>query len=252
MLKRLRPVAVATLRRFTYALPMPLSRRLKRRAETFFWKAELERYCRWYEGETLYGLAPPGPEVRVSGFSPETNAAMTFLHVYQEERYRDALHLDHTALAGRRVLDVGCGPFPSLLAFDDAERHGLDPLVDRYRAAGYPLKEWTRSGFAYHQAPAEQMPFPADHFDVVVSVNAIDHVDDFGLVVNEIRRVLRPGGEFRLQVNYHPPTVTEPVNIDDEVMRSHFTWATDLRKVRDEPHPFEEGERLTLWVGIHA
>jgi SAM-dependent methyltransferase len=252
VLKRLRPAAVATLRRFTYLVPPALSRRVKRRAEIFFWKAELERYRRWYEGERLYGMDPPSPNERVDAFSPKTNATMTFLRVYQFQRYRDALELRTDALAGQRVLDVGCGPFPNLLAFDDAERHGLDPLVDRYRAAGYPLDEWTCQGLTYHQARAERMPFPDDHFDVVVSVNAIDHVDDFGAVAAEIRRVLRPGGHLRLQVNYHPPTVTEPVHIDDDIMRRHFGWAGELQKVRDEPHPFEEDERLTLWINEHA
>jgi SAM-dependent methyltransferase len=252
VLKRLRPAAVATLRRFTYLVPPSLSRRVKRRAEIFFWKAELERYRRWYDGEPLYGMDPPGPQERVAGYSRETNATMTFLRVYQFQRYRDALQLGPDALAGLRVLDVGCGPFANLLAFCDAERHGLDPLVDRYRAAGYPLEEWTREGFTYHQAHAEHMPFPDGHFDVVLSVNAIDHVDALGAVATEIRRVLRPGGRLRLQVNYHPPTVTEPVHIDDDIMRRHFGWASELHKVRDEPHPFEEGERLTLWVSEHA
>ncbi len=249
MLKRFRPAAVAFLRRFTYLVPPALSRRLKGRAEIFFWRAELDRYQRWYEGEELYGLAPPGPEQRITGYPVKTAAAMTFLHVYQYTRYREALALDAGALAGKRVLDVGCGPLPNLLAFADAERHGLDPLVDRYRAAGFPLDVWEHEGITYHHAPAERMPFEDGFFDTVVSVNAIDHVDDFGAVAREIRRVLRPGGEVRLQVNYHPPTVTEPVHIDDAAMHEHFGWVAGLRKVRDDPHPFEEGERLTFWVG---
>lgn len=248
MLQRFRPTAVAFLRRFTYLVPPAAANLIKGRAEVFFWNAELVRYRRWYDGETLYGLAPPGPDVRVTGHSPTVNAATTWLRVYQLARYREALDLPADGLAGQRVLDVGCGPFPSLLAFDDVERHGLDPLVDRYRKAGYPLDLWSREGFAYHDARAESLPFPDDHFDTVVSVNAIDHVDDFGAVAREIRRVLRPGGGLRLQINFHPATVTEPVVLDDETVRLHFGWVPGLRKVRDEPHPTEDGERLTLWL----
>lgn len=40
-------------------------------------------------------------------------------------------------LAGRRVLDVGCGPRGSLEWADRARvRVGLDPLVDAYRELG--------------------------------------------------------------------------------------------------------------------
>lgn len=249
MLKRLRPRAVATLRRFTYLVPTSLSRRVKGQAEIFFWKAELERYLRWYGGEPLYGFPGPTPEQRVIGHTPELNAAMTFLRVVQFPRYLTALDLDAGALAGKRVLDVGCGPFPNLLVFEDAERHGLDPLVDRYRAAGYPLDRWSQDGFTYHRAPAEAMPFADGHFDALVSVNAVDHVDDFAAVAREIRRVLRPGGLLRMQVNYHRATVTEPISIDDAALREHFGWVAGLRKLRDEPHPHESGERLTLWSG---
>ena len=245
----LRPRAVGALRRFTYLVPVALSRRVKGRAEIFFWKAELERYVRWYRGEPLHGAPGPRPEQLVTGHTPEVDAAMTFLRVVQYPRYLTALDLAPDALAGKRVLDVGCGPMANLLVFTECERHGIDPLVDRYRAAGFPLEEWAAEGFAYHCAPAEKMPFPENSFDVVVSVNAIDHVDDFEAVAREIQRVLRPDGHLRMQVNYHPPTVTEPVSLSDAAVERTYGWASGLRKLRDEPHPVEDGERLTLWGG---
>jgi ubiquinone/menaquinone biosynthesis C-methylase UbiE len=247
-MKGLRPALLARFRRFTYLVPAPLARVVKGRAEVFFWRAELERYVSWYYGGKLYGLPPPTPEQRVTGHSPEVNAATTFLRVVQYPRYLGALALDADALEGERVLDVGCGPLPNLLVFAACERHGIDPLVDRYRQAGYPLELWEREGFTYHHAPAERMPFPDAYFDTVVSVNAVDHVDDFAAVAREIRRVLRPGGRLRLQINYHRPTVTEPVSLDDEVIRRNFAWVPRLAKLRDEPHPAEAGERLTLWA----
>lgn len=225
---------------------------MKGRAEIFFWRAELERYVRWYQGGSLYDLPPPSAEQRVTGHTLPVNAAMTFLTVVQFPRYLSALDLDAGDLAGKRVLDVGCGPFPNLLAFEGCERHGIDPLVERYREAGYPLEEWTAAGFEYHAAPAEQMPFPGHHFDAVVSVNALDHVDDIAAVAREIGRVLRPGGRLRIQVNYHRPTVTEPVSLDDRAVEGHFAWASPLIKLRDEPHPTEPGERLTLWGNAEA
>jgi ubiquinone/menaquinone biosynthesis C-methylase UbiE len=40
---------------------------------------------------------------------------------------------------------------------------------------------------------AGQIPFPDAYFDVVCSLNSLDHVDDFDKVAAEIIRVLAPG-----------------------------------------------------------
>ena len=109
--------------------------------------------------------------------------------------------------AGARVLDIGCGPRGSLEWADHAaERVGLDPLVDGYRSLGID-----RHAMTYVAAPAERIPFPDGHFDVVTSINSLDHVDDLAATLAEIARVLRPGGDFLLEVEIgHPATSTEP------------------------------------------
>jgi ubiquinone/menaquinone biosynthesis C-methylase UbiE len=75
---------------------------------------------------------------------------------------------------------------------------------------------------------AEKLPYPDNYFDAVLSVNALDHVDDFDQVAAEIQRVVKPGGEIRFEVEYHAPTVTEPLSLDDNKVREAFSkseWA---------------------------
>jgi SAM-dependent methyltransferase len=43
-------------------------------------------------------------------------------------------------------------------------------------------------------AAGEYLPFPADSFDLVLSHEVLEHVQDDHLAVQEIARVLRPGG----------------------------------------------------------
>ena len=199
--------------------------------ELRFWSWMLERYVRWYRGEeTLNGVRrPPTPDPLDR--SVVEAATTTFCELFQETKYVTDLSLHPLALAGLKVLDVGCGPFASLQAFADCDRHGIDPLIDAYRSLGYPLDAWARRGFTYHCAPAEAMPFEDASFDAVVSVNAIDHVDDFAATAAEIRRVLRPHGVFRMHVHYHEATSTEPLELDDDVFLAHYGWVEGLEKL---------------------
>ena len=87
-----------------------------------------------------------------------------------------------------------------------AESVGVDPLADRYRALQTHKQRMT-----YVNAYAEDMPFVDGHFDDIFCFNALDHAADFRSALDEIRRVLKPGGRFLLitEVN-HPPTLAEP------------------------------------------
>jgi SAM-dependent methyltransferase len=131
-------------------------------------------------------------------------------------RYKESLHLGDDAFAGKRILDVGCGPHCGIIGFRDCERYGIDHLIDDYKRIGYPLDE---HGVHYVNGKSENMPFDDAFFDVVVCVNALDHVDDLEKTVGEISRVLKPGGSFIGQFNFRTrPTKTEPICLDREAL----------------------------------
>jgi SAM-dependent methyltransferase len=121
--------------------------------------------------------------------------------------YTTHFGLDRAFYRGKRVLDLGCGPRGSLeWASEAALRVGLDPLAEVYRSLGT-----ARHAMRYVAAGAEQMPFPDGSFDVVCSLNSLDHVDDLGRSVSEIVRVVAPGGYFLLISDIHQhPTTLEP------------------------------------------
>jgi SAM-dependent methyltransferase len=124
--------------------------------------------------------------------------------------FTEPFGLDRTAFAGKRILDVGCGPRGSLeWAGDALERVGVDPLADRYRTLGID-----RHAMSYVKARAESLPFPDAHFDLASALNALDHVDDPARAAGEITRVTRPGRLILLIVEVnHAPTVTEPLTL---------------------------------------
>ena len=139
--------------------------------------------------------------------------------VLENDWYRDAFTtafgIDDAFYAGKRILDIGCGPRGSLeWATMACERVGIDPL-----AKAYERLNGGRHAMTYVAARSERIPFPAGHFDVVSSVNSLDHVDDLDATIAEIARVTRGGGAFLLLTNVnHPPTRTEPQSFSWDVL----------------------------------
>lgn len=130
---------------------------------------------------------------------------------YYEWAFTTHFGLDREFYRAKKLLDVGCGPRGSLEWADDAaERVGIDPLADEYARLQSRTHRMT-----YRAAPAEQIPFPDGHFDVVSTFNSLDHVDDLGAALREIARVARPGGTLLLVVDInHGPTINEPQRLE--------------------------------------
>jgi len=97
--------------------------------------------------------------------------------------------------------DLGCGP--GQLVIELARRaHGLHvtgiDLSDEMITRGQDNAR--RAGLAdrvsFRQGAAQQIPFPDASLDLVVSTLSLHHWSDPVAVLNEIARVLRPGGSF--------------------------------------------------------
>jgi SAM-dependent methyltransferase len=223
----------------------------KRDAEVRFWKNEIQNYIKWCNGEiqTLYGN--PSPHEKAKAHTKELSAILTFFEIHQKNKYQKDLLLDMNAFKGMRVLDIGSGPFPSGLCFSECELYCLDPLHDSYLTAGYPIHCYDQRARFVHSF-AENMPFDDEYMDAVISVNAIDHVDDFAKTAKEIKRVLKPGGRFRMHVHYHPMTTAEPIELNDEVFLTNYGWVRDIKKINTSRHKTgtsitNERESYVVW-----
>ena len=96
----------------------------------------------------------------------------------------------YVPLAGRRVLDLGCGLGEYVRAFDCAGAAALGCDVKRARL----VEGRERGGRGLVLAAGEALPFADGALDVVVLNEVIEHVADEAATLREVARVLAPDG----------------------------------------------------------
>jgi SAM-dependent methyltransferase len=109
----------------------------------------------------------------------------------------------YSSARGLRVLDVGCGNGYVLFHY---ARNGADVTGVDLTATAIDLssKRFALAGLngRFVEIDGEHLPFPDDHFDIVCSMGVLHHTSNPGPVVDEIFRVLKPGGRMIVML-YH-------------------------------------------------
>ena len=140
------------------------------------------------------------------GFWDDTSRADGSLHDFAQAAERMSQKVIEAAnvCSGQRVLDVGCG-FGGTLAdlnqrFDGMDLVGLniDPrqLEQARRDPALTARGGNRVSLLTGDACC--LPFAAASFDVVLCVEAVFHFPGRDKFLNDVRRVLRPGGRLAL------------------------------------------------------
>jgi 2-polyprenyl-3-methyl-5-hydroxy-6-metoxy-1,4-benzoquinol methylase len=99
------------------------------------------------------------------------------------------------ALAGKTVLDFGCGYGGKTVEYGRTAAFvaGIEPLEHPIEMARRYATE-VGSAAEFKVCAQDSIPYPDERFDVVVSHDVLEHVADPEVSLREIRRVLRPGG----------------------------------------------------------
>lgn len=140
-------------------------------------------------------------------------------------------------LAGKRVLDVGCGEgrFCRMAAARGAMAFGLDPtrpLIERAHRANVGR---------YAVADGVSLPLASSSFDVVIAYLVLIDIPDYRRAIHEMARVLRPGGKLVIaNLNSFATTGNNPWHKDEAGRILHL-------KVEDY---FEEKAERVRWADI--
>jgi len=107
--------------------------------------------------------------------------------------YRDAVALSH--VVGNRIIDVGCGEGITLeklvKLYPGKQITGIDSEpenIDICQKHGLPVQYGT----------VFNLPFETDSIDCALFFEVIEHLDEPNKALEEINRVLRPGGRLIL------------------------------------------------------
>lgn len=100
-----------------------------------------------------------------------------------------------------RILEVGSGTGGLIFGFGNNLNVGIDPLAVQYKEMFPGIQSMASTVAAF----GENLPFADASFDVVLSDNAIDHGEQPFAIIDEMMRVLRPGGMLYFTVNVHHP-----------------------------------------------
>lgn len=98
-----------------------------------------------------------------------------------------------------RVLEVGCGGglICEELARRGALMEGIDPTERALQTArAHTEQSGLGERITYKQGFAEALPYEADSVRAIVCLDVLEHVQDLRKTIQEIARVLVPGGVF--------------------------------------------------------
>lgn len=104
-------------------------------------------------------------------------------HLWAPKIYTQQGFVKENILGGLRALDVGCGgrKLPGAVGMDILNLRGVDVV---------------------HDVDQTPWPFENNSFDLVFLNHVLEHVGDVVAVMEEIHRVLQPGGRVVIQVPY--------------------------------------------------
>ena len=144
-----------------------------------------------------------------------------------------------------RALDVGFGTgFPlvelAMRLGPTCAVAGIDPWHAAHERTSFKVRYIGVQNVTLVEGAAERMPFEDDSFDLIVSNNGLNNVQDLPAALNECRRVSRPAAQFVFTFNTDQ-TFAEFYTVFREVLRE-----SDLKELlaKVDGHIYEKRKPL--------
>ncbi|MDP8220900.1 MAG: methyltransferase domain-containing protein [Candidatus Stygibacter frigidus] len=182
--------------------------------------------------------------------------------LYQKLMLAMAEEPDDSFLEDKIIADFGCGPRGSLCWAKSARlRFGIDVLADRY--AEEFRDNIVTHNMAYIKSTETVIPLPNNIIDVMFTLNAIDHVDNFPVICAEIIRIIKPGGLLIASFNLEESvSKAEPQILNEQIIKEQLlnffkivSYRITTKNSKNIYEPFfsgkldyQTGQEGILWV----
>lgn len=145
-------------------------------------------------------------------------------------------------LAGKVVMDIASGSgYGTKILAETAERvYGVDVFKP---AVEYAKQNYGADNIIYKVGDGVKIPLEDDMVDVVVSLETIEHIEDYEQFMREVKRVLKPDGLLVLSTPNDKEFVEDNHHHIHEFM--HDELATLVRAYFSEMKPFYQA----TWIG---
>ena len=162
-------------------------------------------------GASVYSVLPYTSFDRIEDAKfPKSN-----MEARKLQAFKDILPLLH----GKNILDVGCGLGTLSIKIaamkTDALVHGIDLLESLMEQCRFNARIEGVANTKFVAASAYELPFQQGYFDSVTCFFMLHHLDNVPRALQDIKRVLKPGGEV---------FAAEPVDHFHDVQRYPEDW----------------------------
>lgn len=132
-----------------------------------------------------------------------------------------------------KVLDAGCGPAGIFMIFEKQQTTAIDPLLNDYEIQLQHFKRLNYKTVEFIHTPIENFK-REKYFEFIFCMNAINHVQDYEISMNNLAESLNQGGSFIITIDAHnysifkrlfriiPGDILHPYQFDLEEYKSHL------------------------------
>lgn len=142
------------------------------------------------------------------------------------ENHEGLIYIKSACKTAERILDVGCGEGTRLNNFspNSKKSYGVDASNTAITQA---KKQYPRHNFTIGKA--ENLPYADCSFDLVYSAFTLEHVENPMLVISEIIRVCKKGGQVVLVApNFGSPNRRSPNSVQNPLKKLLQGFISDL------------------------